>query len=74
MAVQGIVNLRKLLIIVEKYGLRHVCILRRHGNQFFIIKRDAEVFCQTYSKLPASAAKFPADCDHSIHNIYLPFS
>ena len=69
MPVQGVMNLRQLFIVVEKYGLRHIRVLRRHGNQFFIIEWNAEVLSQSDSQFSASAAKLTAYCNDFIHHV-----
>ena len=51
---------------------RDIAVLGRHGDEFFIVKRNAEFFCETKTDLAASAAEFAADCNDFAHNIFLP--
>ena len=50
---------------------RDVAVLGRHGDEFLIVKRNAEFFCETKTDLAASAAEFTADCNDFAHK-YLP--
>ena len=66
-------------IVRMKKIFRDIAVLGRHGDKFFIVKRNAEFFCETKTDLAASAAEFAADCNDlliissSLYMIFLLF-
>src|SRR5699024_7194015 len=59
-------------VVGVKYIFGNIAVLRRHGDQFLIIKWDTQLLRDTETDLPAAAAKFPADGNDSAHMVFLP--